>query len=108
MNAYVALHDALKWMEKRQMLFKWPLTGAVSAISVGIVADVPLVDLDYSKDSKAQVDMNVVATSDDRLIEVQGTGEKRPFSQAELDKLMELARDGVRQVRQAQEAALAS
>ena len=90
------------------MLFKWPLTGAVSAISVGIVADVPLVDLDYSEDSKAQVDMNVVATSDDRLIEVQGTGEKRPFSQAELDKLMELARDGVRQVRQAQEAALAS
>ena len=66
-----------------------------AAISVGVVGDAPTLDLDYDQDSSAAVDMNVVATGDGRLIEVQGTGERRAFSRDELDELLDLALTGI-------------
>jgi ribonuclease PH len=82
------------------------LTGAVAAVSVGIVDDVPLLDLDYSEDSNAETDMNVVMTGDGALVEVQATAEKTPFTRARLDELLELAAVGVERIAAAQEDAL--
>jgi ribonuclease PH len=84
------------------------LTGAVAAVSVGIVGDEPLLDLDYSEDSQAAVDMNVVMTGDGALVEVQATAEKTPFSRARLDELLELAAVGVEDLAAAQEEAVAT
>lgn len=109
-GAYVALHDALKWMEGRGMLLAWPITAPVAAISVGIVGGRALADLAYDEDSKAEVDMNVVmaqASSGDRFVELQGTGERRSFTADELAAMLELARSGIRKVRALQDAALA-
>ncbi len=106
--AYVALCDALKGHEFKRPLERWPVKEAVGAISVGILGGRPLLDLDYSEDHRAEVDMNVVMTEGGRFLEVQGTGEARPFEQSELDALLVLAKDGVRQVLEASRYALAS
>ena len=84
------------------------LTGSVVAVSVGIVRGEPLLDLDYSEDSEAEVDMNVVMTGDGALVEVQATAEKTPFGRAHLDELLELAAAGVEEVATAQEEAVAA
>ena len=78
------------------------LPESVAAVSVGIVDDVPLLDLDYSEDSRAEVDMNVVMTGDGRLVEVQATAEGAPFTRARLDALLQLAAVGVEQIAEAQ------
>ena len=75
---------------------------SVGAVSVGIVGDVPLLDLDYSEDSTAEVDMNVVMTGDGRLVEVQATAEKAPFTREQLDALLELAAGGIEEIALAQ------
>ena len=75
---------------------------SVGAVSVGIVGDVPLLDLDYSEDSTAEVDMNVVMTGDGRLVEVQATAEQAPFTREQLDELLELAAGGIEEIRLAQ------
>ena len=79
----------------------------VGAISVGLVNGKALLDLDYSEDHRAEVDMNVVMTEGGRFLEVQGTGETRPFDTTELHALLDLARDGVKQVLEVSRAALA-
>jgi ribonuclease PH len=95
-GAWVALHDALKWMEGRAMLKgPKPLLDHVAAISCGIVAGVPVLDLDYIEDSGAQTDANFVMTGSGGMVEVQGTAEGKPFSEEELLALLKLARDGV-------------
>jgi ribonuclease PH len=81
--------------------------GAVAAVSVGIVDGTPLLDLDYSEDSTAEVDMNVVMTADGRLVEVQATAEQQPFSRETLDELLALAAGGIEEIGRAQEAAVA-
>src|SRR4051794_796093 len=81
------------------------LTGSVAAVSVGVVAGEPLLDLDYSEDSTAEVDMNVVMTGDGRLVEVQATAEQEPFTRERLDELLELARGGIARIAAAQEDA---
>ena len=96
-GAYVAARRALD----RFGLGK-ALPESVAAVSVGIVGDEPLLDLDYSEDSTAEVDMNVVMTGDGRLIEVQATAEKTPFARAELDELLELAVIGIDEIGRAQ------
>jgi ribonuclease PH len=96
-GAYVAARRALD----RFGLSK-ALTGSVAAVSVGIVDGTPLLDLDYSEDSTAEVDMNVVMTGDGALVEVQATAEQSPFSRASLDELLELAADGVEELSVAQ------
>ena len=82
------------------------LSGSVAAVSVGIVDGEPLLDLDYSEDSRAEVDMNVVMTGDDRLVEVQATAEKVAFDRASLDLMLDLAAAGIEQITRAQEEAL--
>ena len=81
------------------------LADSVAAVSVGIVAGDPLLDLDYSEDSQADVDLNVVMTGDGRLIEVQATAEREPFTRDQLDELLELSTLGIEQIRVAQLAA---
>jgi ribonuclease PH len=102
-GAYVAARRALD----RFGLSK-ALTGSVAAVSVGIVGGTPLLDLDYSEDSTAEVDMNVVMTGDGALVEVQATAEKTPFSRAGLDDMLELAAAGIEELGAAQEEAVAA
>jgi len=102
-GAYVAAHRALE----RFGLGK-TLTGSVAAVSVGIVGDEPVLDLDYSEDSAAEVDMNVVMTGEGALVEVQATAERMPFTRARLDELLELAAGGIEEIVAAQEEAVAA
>ncbi|MEA2411486.1 MAG: ribonuclease [Thermoleophilaceae bacterium] len=107
-GAYVALHLALaKWVAEGS-LKAVPLTQTVAAVSCGMVGGVPLLDLDYSEDSTAEVDANVVMTGDGGLVEVQATAERTPLSRASLDDLLALAGAGIEQLREAQQAALAA
>ena len=82
------------------------LTGSIAAVSVGVVGGEALLDLDYSEDSTAEVDMNVVMTGDGRLVEVQATAEQEPFTREQLDHLLELAGSGIEQLAVAQEDAI--
>jgi ribonuclease PH len=100
-GAYVAARRALE----RFGLGK-SLTGSVSAISVGIVDGEPLLDLEYTEDSTAEVDMNVVMAGDGRLIEVQATAEREPFTRELLDTMLDLAGAGIAEITEAQRAAL--
>ncbi|MGI8421491.1 MAG: ribonuclease PH [Gaiellaceae bacterium] len=102
-GAYVAARRALD----RFGLSK-ALPGSVAAVSVGIVDGVPLLDLDYSEDSNAETDMNVVMTGDGRLVEVQATAEKDPFSRELLDELLDLAAAGIERLDAAQREAAAT
>ncbi len=106
-GAYVALAQALAGMLLTGDIARWPLTGQLAAVSVGVVGGRPLLDLEYVEDSAAEVDMNVVATTDGALVEVQGTGERRSFTREEMDRLIDLALDGVRRLGEIQNEALA-
>ena len=107
-GACVALHRALSWLLDEAMVDRHPLRELVAAVSVGLVGEKPLLDLDYPEDVGAQVDMNVVATESGRLVEVQGTAEGQPFTRSELDDLLTLALDGIERLVAAQKAALGS
>ena len=93
-GAYVALHDAFSRMQQAGTLRENPLTDSVAAISVGIIDGVPMLDLPYAEDSRAEVDMNVVMTGAGRFVEVQGTAEGMAFSRGELDSLLGVGRSG--------------
>ncbi len=106
-GAFVALALACRRLVREGRIGKrHPLAGEVTAVSVGIVDGVPLLDLKYDEDSRAEVDMNVVGTGGDRFIEIQGTAEKTPFSRAAMDAMMELAASGLESLRLVQQAAL--
>jgi ribonuclease PH len=105
-GAYVALADAVGWLRKRGALAGDPLTGSVAAVSVGILDGVPLLDLCYDEDVRAETDMNVVCTGDGRFVEVQGTAEGEPFDRAELDNLLDLAAHGCAELTRIQQEAL--
>lgn len=107
-GAYVALVDAVAHLRERGVLAGDPLRTSVAAVSVGIVDGVPLLDLPYVEDVRAETDMNVVMTGDGRFIEVQGTAEGAPFDRAELDALLALAESGCAELTRKQEEALAS
>ena len=94
-GAWVALADCISWMKSRNMIKANVLRDNVAAISCGIYQGTPVLDLDYAEDSEAETDANFVMTGDGRIIEVQGTAEKTPFSQDEFLALMALARKGV-------------
>ncbi|MGW7354805.1 ribonuclease PH [Streptomyces sp. Z26] len=108
-GAYAALSDAVSWAQERKLVKAkaQPLTGAVSAVSVGIVDGVPLLDLRYEEDVRAETDMNVVCTDDGRFVEVQGTAEGAPFSRDELNSLLDLAVKGCAELDGVQRRALA-
>lgn len=105
-GAYVALADALKTLQEKGLLTQLPLRDAVAAVSVGIVGGRALLDLDYSEDSAAEVDMNFVMTADNRFVEVQGTAESEPFTIEQMDSMRSLAIDGIRQLFVIQQEAL--
>ena len=102
-GAYVAARRALD-----RFGLSRTLTGSVAAVSVGLVGGEPLLDLDYSEDSEAEVDMNVVMTGEGALVEVQATAERTPFGRAHLDELLELAAGGIEEIASAQEEAVAA
>jgi ribonuclease PH len=106
-GAYVALHDAFSRMQQKGQLREHPLTDSVAAISVGIIDGVPMLDLPYAEDSRAEVDMNVVMTGAGRFVEVQGTAEGMAFSRSELDSLLGLAEGGIKELSARQATVLA-
>jgi ribonuclease PH len=105
-GAYVALARAAARLLAAGELERTPLTGGIAAVSCGVVAGLPLLDLDYSEDSQAEVDANVVMTADGGLVEVQATAERTPLSRAHLDELLALAARGIEVLRDAQRAAI--
>jgi ribonuclease PH len=106
-GGYVALHDAFSRMVAAGTIPAHPITDACAAISVGVVDALPHLDLDYSEDVRAEVDMNVVMTGAGRFVEVQGTAEGNPFSREELDELLALAEKGITEIFELQRATLA-
>jgi ribonuclease PH len=106
-GAYVALRQAFQNLLAKGDLSTMPLSDAVAAASVGVVDGVPLLDLCYEEDSHADVDFNVVMTSAGEFVEVQGSAESSPFTRATMDQLLGLAEQGIRQLLEAQNLALA-
>jgi len=106
-GAFVALHDAIASLQRQGALAQSPILDHVAAVSVGIVGGVPVLDLDYPEDSACDTDMNVVMTGGGGLVEVQGTAEGAPFTREQLDRMLALAADGIRQLVAAQKSALA-
>lgn len=105
-GACVALYDALTQMVKKGLLKTNPFKGFIAAISVGIVNEQAVCDLEYIEDSNAETDMNVVMTDDGKIIEIQGTAEGEPFSHEELLTLLALAKDGISTIIKHQKIAL--
>jgi ribonuclease PH len=105
-GAFVALHDAVSHLLKRQLIAASPIRDFVAAVSVGIYEGAPALDLDYAEDSACDTDMNVVMTGSGGLVEVQGTAERAPFSRQEMDAMLALADKGIRELVAAQKSAL--
>jgi ribonuclease PH len=97
-GGFVALVLAFERLREQGAISRVPITNYVAATSVGVIDGTPMLDLAYEEDSRAEVDMNVVKTSDGRFIEVQGTAETKPFDRAALDQLLALADDGLKQL----------
>jgi len=107
-GAYIALHDAIEWARTQKLIpaKSQPLSDSIAAISVGIIDGVPLLDLAYTEDVRAETDMNVVVTGSGKFVEVQGTAEGVPFDRDELNALLDLALQGTTELPQLQKAAL--
>ena len=105
-GAYVALVDAVRWLRGKREITRDPIFGAVAAVSVGVFRGVPVLDLDYAEDSGCDTDMNVVMNDGGGFIELQGTAEGHAFRREELDALLGLATDGVKQLLDLQRQAL--
>lgn len=105
-GAFVALVDAVNKMHKHTPFTVYPIRSFVSAVSVGIVNDIKVLDLCYTEDSNAKVDMNIVMTDAGEFIEIQGTGEESPFSRKDLDELIALGEKGIKQMIQLQKDSL--
>jgi ribonuclease PH len=95
-GAFVALVDAVKYMERKQLISRWPITDTVAAVSIGILDGCALLDLNYYEDSKADVDMNIVMTGNGQLVEIQGTAEGELFDEKQLIEMIDLARTGIK------------
>jgi len=105
-GAYVALYDAMRWMIKQRMIKEILIKEPIAAVSVGIVRNQEVLDLNYDEDSTAATDMNVVMTGSGKFIEVQGTAERDPFSAETLGKMLKLAKKGIDELVIAQKAIL--
>jgi ribonuclease PH len=105
-GAFVALHDAVTRLLQQQLLAATPIREHVAAVSVGMHAGTPLLDLDYAEDSTCDTDMNVVMTGGGGLIEIQGTAEGVPFTRVQMDAMVALADQGIRALIAAQRTAL--
>jgi len=105
-GAWVAVHDAVEWLLREGKIPATVMRAPVAAISVGIYAGTPVLDLDYAEDVTCDTDMNVVMLGGDNLIEVQGTAEGVAFSRSELNQLLDLAEKGIRELMQLQNEAI--
>ncbi|MCK5242480.1 ribonuclease PH [bacterium] len=94
-GSFLALVDACRYLQKKEKITDWPLLDQVAAVSVGIVENKVLLDLDYEEDSQAEVDMNVIMTGSGKMIEVQGTAEKEAFSREQLNAMLDMAGQGI-------------
>ncbi|WP_019224753.1 ribonuclease PH [Dehalobacter restrictus] len=106
-GAYVALADAVNYLLKNQLIKQDPLIDSIAAISVGKVDGIPVADLAYEEDSKAEVDMNIVMTGSGRFVEIQGTAEGQPFDQEDLNAFLNLGESGIQKLSALQKEALA-
>ena len=106
-GGWIALHDACSRLLAKGTLARHPVTQPVAAISVGVIDGTPMLDLEYTEDVRAEVDMNVVMTGDGRFVEVQGTAEGVAFTRAELDALLGLAEGGILEIVAAQQEMIA-
>ena len=97
-GAFVALIEAFNTLKGKEEIHEIPISDYIAAISVGLVNGEMLIDLNYEEDSKAEVDMNCVMTGDGSFVEIQGTAERRPFSKEQLDKMTELASQGIQEL----------
>ncbi len=97
-GGFLALKHAVRKMKEKYDIPDEPIQRNIAAVSVGIVDGQPMLDLDYKEDSRAEVDLNVVMDDHGNIIEIQGTGEGRPFSQRELDEMLTLAREGISEI----------
>ncbi len=93
--AYVAMHDAMRGLVEKGLIASSPITDEVAAVSVGVVAGIPVLDLDYAEDSTADVDMNLVMTGKGKFVEIQGTAEETPFEKSVMDDLVALGVGGI-------------
>ena len=107
-GSYVALHDAIDYLLKEKKLLETPIVDSIAAISVGIMNDKALLDLDYAEDSKCDTDMNFVMTGSGDFVEIQGTAEGKPFSKKEMDELTKIAQKGIALITKKQFEALKS
>lgn len=105
-GAYVALVEAVDWLKKEQLIKTSIITDQLAAISVGIVGGEELLDLNYSEDSIAAVDLNLAMTASGKIVEVQGTAEGMPFSRQKLGKLLDLAEKGIKELFEIQKSVL--
>jgi len=105
-GAFVALKDAVAYALRNGMIKKDPIKDYVSAVSVGIVAGEPVLDLSYEEDSAAEVDMNIVMTGSGKFIEIQGTAETEPFDNKQFQKMLQLANSGISEILTFQKKAL--
>ena len=105
-GAYVALVDAVNWLIHQELIEENPVRCALAAVSVGVLENQVITDLDYVEDNRADTDMNVVMDDRGALIEIQGTAEARPFDRDTLDRMLDQARAGIEQVLSAQRKAL--
>jgi ribonuclease PH len=105
-GGYVAAVDASRWLRERGMIENLPVRDHVAAVSVGVFGAAPVLDLDYAEDSQCETDMNVVMTGHGRFVEVQGTAEGEPFTEAQMAAMMTLARKGIAELVAAQKHAL--
>ena len=105
-GAWIALHDAIEHMLEKKLISKNPLHHQIASISVGIYEGTPVLDLDYAEDSNAETDMNVVMNNGDAFIEVQGTAEGHAFNADELNAMLSLAQKGIKEIFEAQQAAI--
>jgi ribonuclease PH len=106
-GAWVATHDAMSWLVRQGLLSRSPLRDSVAAVSVGLWQGMAVLDLDYDEDSSCDTDMNVVMTGSGGIVEIQGTAEGLPFSRTQVDRLIDLAAEGIARLTQAQHQALA-
>ncbi len=107
-GAYIALHDALSWMDEKRVLRGWPLRTQLAAVSVGQVDGEVLCDLCYAEDSRAEVDMTLVMTGEREFVEVAGSAEAAPFKRAALEGMLEVGEAALGRIFEAQKAALGS
>ena len=105
-GAWVALRDCIEWMRAREMITKPVLVDHVAAVSAGILKGTPVLDLDYAEDSNAETDANFVMTGAGGIVEIQGTAESTPFTEAEFGRLLGLARGGIARLIELQKLAI--